>query len=93
MRTRTPKFIKKKVKTFHDNNIIRKTFEPNQKILSYNSRLNLFLGKLRSRWTESYIVQTVFLHSAIKIKNPTSGNIFKVNGQCLKLFLNNFASE
>ena len=87
------KIYKEKVKAFHDKHILRKTFEPNQKVLLYNSRLHLFPGKLRSRWTGPYIVKTVFSHGAVEITNPTSGNVFKVNGQRLKPFLENFEKE
>ena len=43
------KISKSGVKVFYDRNLVRKTFEPFQKVLLYNSRLHLFLGKLRSR--------------------------------------------
>ena len=59
----------------------------------YNSRLNLFLGKLRSRWTKPFIVKNVFPNDVIEIENPKNGNIFKVNGQRLKQFLENFSQE
>lgn len=81
---------KTKVKAFHDKNISRKNFEIGQKVLLYNSRLHLFPGKLRSRWTGPYIVKTVFTHGAVEIENPTNGHVFKVNGQRLKPFLENF---
>ena len=54
------RIYKEKVKTFHDKNILRKTFEHNQKVLMYNSWLHLFLGKLRSRWQGPYVVKIVF---------------------------------
>ena len=63
---------KEKIKAFHDKNIIRKTFEPNQKVFLYNTCLHLFPGKLRSRSTGPYIVRTYFSHRPIEIKNPTS---------------------
>ncbi|XP_057491373.1 uncharacterized protein LOC130777106 [Actinidia eriantha] len=72
------RIYKEKVRAFHDKNILRKTFEPNQKMLLYNSRLHLFPGKLRSRWTGPYIVKTIFPHGAIEIANLTSGTIFKM---------------
>jgi hypothetical protein len=40
---------KARIKEFHDKKILRKTFNVGQKVLLYNSRLHLFLGKLRSR--------------------------------------------
>ena len=87
------RIYKEKVKAFHDKNILRKTFESNLKMLLYNSRLRLFPGKLRSRWTGPYIVKTVFPHGAVEITNPMSGTIFKVNGQRQKSFLENFEKE
>ena len=75
------------MKFYHDKNILRKDFYPGQKVLLYNSRLHLFPGKLRSRWSGPYIVRIVFPHGAIEIENPKNGDIFKVNGQKLKPFL------
>jgi hypothetical protein len=70
----------------HDQSILRRSFEPGQKIL-YNYRLHLFPGKLKSRWTGPFIIRTVFPHGAIEIEDPKNGNTFKVNEQRLKPFL------
>ena len=66
---------------------MRKTFIQGQKVLLYNSRLHLFSGKLKSRWTGTFVVKTVFPHRAIEIYDPKNGNEFKVNSQRLKSFL------
>ncbi|XP_058223003.1 uncharacterized protein LOC131332724 [Rhododendron vialii] len=76
---------KSKVKDFHDKNIQRKIFDFSQKVL--------LPSKLWSRWVGLYIVQTIFPHGAIEVVNPTNGNVFKVNGQRLKPFLENFAHD
>ena len=55
------KLYKARTKAFHDKHIIRKVFEPDQKVWLFNSRLHLFPGKLRSRWDGPYIVREVFL--------------------------------
>ncbi|KAH9723595.1 hypothetical protein KPL70_007173 [Citrus sinensis] len=81
------KIYKQRMKVFHDKQILRKAFTPGQKVLLYNSRLHLFSGKLRSRWSGPFIVRTVFPYGAIEIENPKNGDLFKVNGQRLKLFL------
>lgn len=81
------KLYKDRMKVFHDKHILRKTFNVGQKVLLYNSRLHLFPGKLRSRWTGPFIVRTVYPHGAVEIENPKNGDVFKVNGQRLKAFL------
>jgi hypothetical protein len=78
---------KEHMKRVHDQSIMRRSFEPGQKVLLYNSWLHLFLGKLKSRWTGPFIIRTMFSHRAIKIEDPKNGNTFKVNGQRLKPFL------
>ena len=84
---------KERMKVFHDKQILRKIFEPSQKVLLYNSRLPLFPEKLRSTWTGPFIIKNVFPHGAIEIENPKNVNIFMVNGQRLKPFLENFSQE
>ena len=78
------------LKLFHDKNIVRKTFEPHQKVLLYSSRLHIFPGKLHSRWTGPFIVKAVYPYGAVEIENLENGKIFKVNGQRLKPCLENF---
>ena len=77
------------MKRVHDQNILRKSFEPGQKVLLYNSHLHLFSGKLKSRWTSPFIVRTISPHGAIEIENPQNNTVFKVNGQRLKPFIEN----
>ncbi|KAF5459813.1 hypothetical protein F2P56_019729, partial [Juglans regia] len=87
------KLYKEKTKAFCDKHILRKSFLPNQKVILYNSRLHVFTGKLRSKWSSPYIVQTVFPHGAVEILNPHNGNMFKVNGQLPKPFLDHFSPD
>ena len=44
------RLYKEKTKQWHDNLILRREFHPGQQVLLYNSRLQLFPGKLKSRW-------------------------------------------
>ena len=81
------KLYKARTKAFHDKHIVRKVFEPEQKVWLYNSRLHLFPGKLRSRWTGPYIVKEVFPHGAVTLFDPMTQGTFKVNGQRLKPFI------
>ena len=59
----------------------------------YKTRLHLFPGKLRSRWTGPFIVKIVFSHGAVEIENPRNGNVFNVIGHRLKPVLENFPPE
>ena len=59
---------KEQMKVFHEKNILRKTFELSQKVLLYNSRLQLFLGKFRSTWIDLFIVKEVFLTRWYRLK-------------------------
>ena len=45
------RIYKEKIKAWHDKHIVRKEFEPGQQVLLFNSRLKLFLGKLKSKWS------------------------------------------
>ncbi|KAL5732629.1 hypothetical protein ACOSP7_031984 [Xanthoceras sorbifolium] len=87
------RIYKERMKVFHDKKILRKNFEPGQKVLLYNSRLHLFPGKLRSRWTGPFVVKRVFPFGAIEVEDPKNSNVFKVNGQRLKPFLENLVLE
>jgi hypothetical protein len=68
------------MKRAYDQNILRRSFELGQKVILYNSRLHLFPGKIRSRWTGPFIVRSVSSYGAIEIEDPTNGTTFKVNG-------------
>lgn len=87
------KLYKQKMKMFHDKRILRKSFTPGQKVLLYDSRLHLFPGKLRSRWKGPYLVRTVFPHGAVELEDVSNKNVFKVNGQRLKPFLEPFPPD
>ncbi|KAK9034764.1 hypothetical protein V6N11_076821 [Hibiscus sabdariffa] len=46
----------------------------------------LFPGKLKSRWSGPFIVHKVYPYGAVEIKKDEDVNIFKVNGQRLKVY-------
>ena len=56
-------------KALHDKHITRKEFSLQQKVLLYDSRLQLFLEKLVK----------MLAHGATEIKDPTKDQAFKVN--------------
>ncbi|KAL4302814.1 hypothetical protein GQ457_10G009600 [Hibiscus cannabinus] len=82
------KIYKEKTKKWHDRKkILPKEYQPGQQVLLFNSKLKLFPGKLKSRWSGPFIITHVSLHGAITVKSPKDDNEFKVNGQRLKLYM------
>ena len=63
--------------------IISRHFEPNDQVMLYNSRLTLFPGKLRSRWSGPFAVVDVKPYGSITLIND-KGEEFTVNGQRVK---------
>ena len=78
------KIYKEKTKKWHDRKLLPRQFLPGQHVLLFNSRLRLFPGKLKSRWSGPFEVVRVFPHGAVTIKSPKDDHEFKVNGQRLK---------
>ncbi|CAM8944003.1 unnamed protein product [Rhodiola kirilowii] len=69
------------------NGITRKSFcrelKEGDKVLLFNSRLKLFPGKLKSRWSGPFIVHKPYKDGHVKLYNE-DGTLFIVNGQRLK---------
>ena len=77
------RIYKERTKKWHDKRISRKEFNEGDIVLLFNSRLKLFPGKLRSRWSGPFEVTKVLPSGAIEIKERSS-DPFLVNGQRLK---------
>lgn len=58
---------KKNMKLYHDQNIEQREFQPSDLVLLYNSRLCLFPGKLKSKWSGPFTVVTIFQHGEIEL--------------------------
>ncbi|KAE8719115.1 putative glutathione S-transferase [Hibiscus syriacus] len=80
------RIYKEKTKKCHDQKLMPWHFHVGQQVLLYNSRLKLFPGKLKSRWSGPFEVHYVYSHGAVDIKRIDNGKIFKVNGQRLKAY-------
>ena len=78
---------KEKTKAFHDQHIRRRSFQVNDKVWPYNSRLKLFPGQLRSIWDGPYVVLELFDGGAVLISDPKTGRQFKLNGHHLNPYL------
>jgi hypothetical protein len=81
------KLYKERTKRWHDKRVKTKQFKSGDNVLIFNSRVHLFgHGKLRSKWEGPYLVLHTVDHSAVTLQ-CNDGDIFKANGQRLKLFL------
>ncbi|XP_019259383.1 PREDICTED: uncharacterized protein LOC109237523 [Nicotiana attenuata] len=78
------KLYKGKTKRWHDKHIKPRHFEPGQQVLLFNSRLRLFPGKLKSRWSGPFEVVRVTPYGAIELRPLNGERIFLVNGHRVK---------
>ncbi|XP_072071911.1 uncharacterized protein [Arachis hypogaea] len=70
------KIYKERAKKKHDSNIAPRKFEEGQKVLLYNSRLKLFPGKLKSRWSGPFLVTKVSKYGQVEIMEEKSQRTF-----------------
>ena len=86
---RNTKIYKERTKRWHDSRLRGdKTFTIGEKVLLFNSRLKMYPGKLKSRWTGPFVVKKVYPYGTIEICDK-NGYIFKVNGQRVKKYFDN----
>ncbi|XP_075473910.1 uncharacterized protein LOC142504959 [Primulina tabacum] len=77
------KIYKEQTKKWHDKIIIRRELKPRQQVLLFNSRLKFFPGKLKLRWSEPFVVETVYPYGTIELR-CRDGRTFNVNVQRVK---------
>ncbi|CAJ2654820.1 unnamed protein product [Trifolium pratense] len=75
------KLYKEKVKSYHDKRLLNKNFRPGQMVLLFNSRLKLFPGKLKSKWSGPFKVHEVKPYGAVVLEDPATNETWTVNGQ------------
>ncbi|XP_070009565.1 uncharacterized protein [Nicotiana sylvestris] len=80
---------KDKMKYLHDKYAHIKEFKEGDLVLLFNSRLRLFSGKLKSKWSGSFEVVLMTLFGALDLKNK-NGEIFRVNGHRVRHYLGKF---
>ncbi|XP_042405116.1 uncharacterized protein LOC121995443 [Zingiber officinale] len=86
------KSYKERTKRWHDQHIMRREFQEGDLVLLFNSRLKLFPGKLKSRWSGPFEVKKVYPYGAVDISNETTG-VFKVNGTTAQVTEENTAVQ
>ena len=78
--------IKIKQKKWHDQRILRREFKEGDQVLLFNSRLRLFRGKLKSKWSGPYTVVSSTQFGVVTLR-ANNHEEFKVNGKRLKHYL------
>ncbi|GJR70843.1 reverse transcriptase domain-containing protein [Tanacetum coccineum] len=70
---------KEKTKRIHDAKIKNRVFNVGDRVLLFNSRLKIFSGKLKSRWSGPFTIVQVFPYGTVEL-SQNSGPNFKDSG-------------
>nr|GEU70233.1 reverse transcriptase domain-containing protein [Tanacetum cinerariifolium] len=76
---------KEKTKRLHDSKIKNLVFNVGDRVLLFNSRLKVFSGKLKSRWSRPFTISQVYPYGTVEFSQPDGPN-FKVNGHRVKQY-------
>ncbi|GKA20168.1 reverse transcriptase domain-containing protein [Tanacetum coccineum] len=74
---------KEKTKRIHDSKIKNRVFNVGDRVSLFNSKLKIFSGKLKIRWSGPFTVTQVFPYGTVELSQTDRPN-FKVNGHRLK---------
>nr|GEV66036.1 reverse transcriptase domain-containing protein [Tanacetum cinerariifolium] len=75
--------VEEKTKRIHDSKIKNCVFNVGDQVLLLNSRLKIFSGKLKSRWSGPFTIAKVFSYGTVELSQANGPN-FKVNGHRIK---------
>nr|GEX39645.1 hypothetical protein [Tanacetum cinerariifolium] len=62
---------KEKTKRLHDSKIKNRVFNISDRVLLFNSRLKIFSGKLKSRWSGPFTISQVYPYGTVELSQPT----------------------
>nr|GEW52195.1 reverse transcriptase domain-containing protein [Tanacetum cinerariifolium] len=74
---------KERTKKLHDAKIKNRIFNVGDQVLLFNSRLKIFSGKLKTRWSGPFTITEVYPYGTAKLAHADGSN-FKVNCHHLK---------
>ncbi|GJY12005.1 reverse transcriptase domain-containing protein [Tanacetum coccineum] len=74
---------KEKTKRIHDSKIKNRVFNVGDQVLLFNSRLKMFSGKLKSRWSGPFTITQVFPYGTVELSQNSEPN-FKMNDHRIK---------
>nr|GEY44958.1 reverse transcriptase domain-containing protein [Tanacetum cinerariifolium] len=83
---------KEKTKRLHDSKIKDCVFNIGDRVLLFNSRLKIFFGKLKSRWSGLFTISHVYPYGTVELSQPDGPN-FKVDGHRLKHYFGEDVSK
>ncbi|GJZ81752.1 reverse transcriptase domain-containing protein [Tanacetum coccineum] len=83
---------KEKTKKLHDSKIKNRIFNVGDQVLLFNSRLKIFSGKLKSRWSGPFTITEVYPYGTAKLSH-TDGSNFKVNTSIATVLSYNYGWE
>nr|GEX78365.1 retrovirus-related Pol polyprotein [Tanacetum cinerariifolium] len=72
-----------KTKRIHDSKIKNRVFNVGDRVLLFNSRLKIFSGKVKTRWSGPFTITKVFPYGTVELSQANGPN-FKMNGHRLK---------
>ncbi|XP_070002861.1 uncharacterized protein LOC107832517 [Nicotiana tabacum] len=78
---------KERMKFVHNKKILKRKFKSGDLVLLFNSRLKLFPGKLKLKWSDPFKVVNVSPFGAVELESEDGLRTFKVNGQRVKQYL------
>ncbi|XP_021717285.1 uncharacterized protein LOC110685130 [Chenopodium quinoa] len=76
------RLYKEKTKKWHDQHIRNKSFKVGDKMLLFNTRLRLFPGNLKSKWSGPFVISRTTPCGSFELE--VRDNKFMVNGHSLK---------
>nr|GEY88387.1 reverse transcriptase domain-containing protein [Tanacetum cinerariifolium] len=74
---------KEKTKRIHYSKIKNRVFNVGDRVLLFNSRVKIFSGKLKTRWSGPFTITKVFPYGTVELSQANGPN-FKVNGHRIK---------
>nr|GFA25783.1 reverse transcriptase domain-containing protein [Tanacetum cinerariifolium] len=77
---------KERTKRLHDDKIKNRIFNVGDQVLLFNSRLKIFSGKLKSRWSGPFTISEIYPYGTAKLINPDGCN-FKDYPSKIEAFL------
>ena len=81
----SPSTYKERMKAYHDRMISPRELTLGGVVLLHNSHLSLFPGKLKSKWTDPYMIKKIYDSGMVELLGP-DGKLFQANGHRVKKY-------